>query len=79
MVMLKIGDLVQPVNCDWEGIPLFREWRDVGTKFSQFRPEMLGIVLDSYQHMGGNGCKVALPGGKVGWCNLYYLRVVSED
>lgn len=71
--------MVRPDHCDYAGIPMFLDWGDTASRFAYFLPTELGIVLHSYGPIGGNGCKVVLSSGKVGWCNLYYLVPVNEQ
>jgi hypothetical protein len=74
MTKLRPGDMVRPT----EDIAVYESWGNTVVKRARFTPDMVGVVLETNQGRGGNGCKVLLLGGKVGWCNLYCLEVLNE-
>lgn len=45
----------------------------------KFGQDDLGVVLESLEPHGGNGCRVLLKDGQVGWVNLYEILVVQSS
>ena len=78
---MKPGDLVwlgrnQPART----LEVYGDWMDLDSRTGgRLLPGQIALVLESLEHQGGNGCKVLLPGGTVGWCGTFYLRVVGEE
>jgi hypothetical protein len=77
----KVGELVQTVfQSSKTGLPVFGTWdslRVSGDKITEMKADDVGVVLESLEPQGGNGCKVMFSGGKVGWVNINYLEVIS--
>lgn len=82
---MKPGDLVQfgsnqPAHVVKGGLEIYGDWTDLNSRTGgRLLPGQIALVLESLEHQGGNGCKVLLPGGTVGWCGTFYLRVVGEE
>ena len=77
-----LGDLIGISNAD--ELSLFSVWgKDEArpgppNRIGTFRQGQIGIIMETTEHRGGNGCKVMVVDGpsKVGWVNMYFLRKV---
>ena len=75
---MKIGDLVRLERVFSKPMPLFSTWgnkvgggdKPIGT----IQPGEIGIVLETTQPRGGNGARIMVTGGKIGWVNLNFLE-----
>lgn len=76
------GDLVHVTNV-YE-LSLFSGWGKSSSSpgppncIGKFLPGQIGIIMETLEHQGGNGCRVMVGHGamKVGWCNMYCLRKI---
>lgn len=76
------GDLVHVTNAD--ELSLFYGWGKSAerpgpsNRIGTFCQGQIGIIMETTEHRGGNGCKVMVVDGpsKVGWVNMYFLRKV---
>jgi hypothetical protein len=76
------GDLVYVTNAD--ELSLFYDWGSSerrgppGNRIGKFLRGQIGIIMETTEHRGGNGCKVMVVDGpsKVGWVNMYFLRKI---
>lgn len=80
----KVGELVQTVfQSSKTGLPVFGRWgsRDGGfdDKITEMKPGDVGVVLESLEPQGGNGCKVMFSGGNIGWVNINYLKRLGSE
>lgn len=81
---MKPGDLVKIMNREEyppvKYVELYHDWMNIDSCMQErFHHGQIALVLESLEHQGGNGCKVLLPGGTVGWCGTFYLRVMGEE
>lgn len=76
------GDLVHVINTD--ELSLLSGWGKGATRFwphnriGEFLPGQIGIIMETLEHQGGNGCRVMVGHGvtKLGWANMYFLRKI---
>ena len=73
---MKPGDLVR-MKKSFSSTPIFSTWgnkaggdKPIGT----IQPGEIGIVLETTQPRGGNGARIMVTGGKIGWVNLNFLE-----
>ena len=73
---MKPGDLVRMKKV-YSSTPIFSTWgnkaggdKPIGT----IQPGEIGIVLETTQPRGGNGARIMVTGGKIGWVNLNFLE-----
>ena len=73
---LSLGDMVR-VKKVYSSTPIFSTWgnkaggdKPIGT----IQPGDIGIVLETNQSQGGNGARIMVSGGKIGWVNLIFLE-----
>jgi hypothetical protein len=75
---MKSGDLVRLERVFSKPMPLFSTWGnkvDGGDKpIGLIHPGEFGIVLETTQPRGGNGARIMVTGGKIGWVNLNFLE-----
>lgn len=73
----KVGELVQSV-LQITDLPVFDGWDEFDSvdpkKLYDLRSYEIGIVIESLEERGGNGCKILFRGDKVGWVNINYLK-----
>lgn len=80
----KVGELVQTVfQSSSNPLPVYREW---GSKAKGFPEQVeklgsdeIGLVLESLEPQGGNGCKILFRGDKVGWVNINYIKRLNHE
>ena len=70
------GDLVR-MKKSFSSTPIFSTWgnkaggdKPIGT----IQPGEIGVVLETTQPQGGNGARIMVTGGKIGWVNLNFLE-----
>lgn len=78
----KIGELVQSV-LQITDLPVFDGWDEFDSlepkKIYNLRSDEIGIVIESLEERGGNGCKILFRGDKVGWVNINYLKRLGSE
>jgi len=78
----KIGELVQSV-LQITDLPVFDGWDEFDSfdpkKIYDLRSDEIGIVIESLEERGGNGCKILFRGDKVGWVNINYLKGLGSE
>ena len=80
----KVGDLVQTIiQSDERGLPVYEWWggKSVGfpPSIGNFKTNDIGLVLESLEQFGGNGCKILFCGDKIGWVNINYLKRLCHE
>ena len=81
---MKVGDLVtpDPRGCTDRGLHVYPFWgskeRGMPKSFGIWKIGEVGVVLDSLEPRGGNGCEVLLGDGRRVWVNLYMVRKVEK-
>ena len=73
----RVGDLVR-TKASFSSTPIFSTWgnkvgggdKPIGT----IQQGEIGIVLETTQPRGGNGARIMVTGGKIGWVNLNFLE-----
>ena len=79
---MKVGDLVtpDPRGCTDRGLHVYPHWgskeRGMPKSSGYWRMGEVGVVLESLESQGGNGCEVLLGDGRRVWVNLYMVRKV---
>ena len=79
---MKVGDLVtpDPRGCTDRGLHVYPFWgskeRGMPKSFGIWKIGEVGVVLESLENQGGNGCEVLLGDGRRVWVNLYMVRKV---
>ena len=77
--MIRTGDLVVPDDV-LQGLDVYPYWgskeRGMPKSFGIWKIGEVGVVLDSLEPRGGNGCEVLLGDGRKVWVNLYMVRKV---
>ena len=79
---MKVGDLVtpDPMGCTDRGLHVYPFWgskeRGMPKSFGIWKIGEVGVVLDSLEPRGGNGCEVLLGDGRRVWVNVYMVRKV---
>ena len=83
--MIRTGDLVVPDNKGFDilkGVNVYPYWgskeRGMPKSFGLWKIGEVGVVLDSLEPRGGNGCEVLLGDGRRVWVNLYMVRKVEK-
>lgn len=78
----KIGELVQSV-LQITDLPVFDGWDEFDSlepkKIYDLRSDEIGIVIESLEERGGNGCKILFRSDKVGWVNINYLKRLGSE
>lgn len=78
----KVGELVQSV-LQITDLPVFDGWDEFDSfdpkKIYDLRSDEIGIVIESLEERGGNGCKILFQSGKVGWVNINYLKRLGSE
>ena len=81
---MKVGDLVtpDPQGCTDRGLHVYPYWgskeRGMPKSFGIWKLGDVGVVLESLENQGGNGCEVLLGDGRRVWVNLYMVRKVEK-
>ena len=81
---MKVGDLVtpDPKGCTDRGLHVYPFWgskeRGMPKSFGIWKLGDVGVVLESLENQGGNGCEVLLGDGRRVWVNLYMVRKVEK-
>ena len=81
---MKVGDLVtpDPRGCTDRGLHVYPFWgskeRGMPKSFGIWKLGEVGVVLESLENQGGNGCEVLLGDGRRVWVNLYMVRKVEK-
>ena len=81
---MKVGDLVtpDPRGCTDRGLHVYPFWgsKDTGipVPVGSWKLGEVGVLLESLEVQGGNGCKV-LCGSVSGWVYLCYLKIVDDE
>lgn len=79
---MKVGDLVipDPRGCTDRGLHVYPFWgskeRGMPKSFGIWKIGEVGMVLESLENQGGNGCEVLLGDGRRVWVNLYMVKKV---
>ena len=79
---MKVGDLVtpDPRGCTDRGLHVYPFWgskeRGMPKSFGIWKLGEVGLVLESLESQGGNGCEVLLGDGRKVWVNLYMVKKV---
>lgn len=72
------GDLVYPEVMFDSGLDVYEMWgsKSLGfpRKIGELRPGEVGLVLESLESQGGNGCRILFRGDNVGWVNFNLLK-----
>jgi len=83
--MIRTGDLVVPDDrgCNaLKGLHVYPYWgskeRGMPLPVGYFKVGEVGLVLESLENQGGNGCEVLLGDGRKVWVNLYMVRKVEK-
>ena len=82
--MIRTGDLVtpDPRGCTDRGLHVYPYWgskeRGMPKSSGYWKVDEVGVVLESLQHQGGNGCEVLLGDGRKVWVNLNLVRKVEK-
>ena len=78
---MKPGDLVCPEFMFESGLEVYEVWGSKSWEFPRFPRKIgelrfgeVGLVLESLEGQGGNGCKVLFRGDVVGWVNFNLLK-----
>ena len=73
---MKPGDLVR-TKASFSSTPIFSTWgnkaggdKPIGT----IQPGEIGVVLETMEPQGGNGARIMVSGGKIGWINIIFLE-----
>lgn len=78
----KVGELVQSV-LQITDLPVFDGWDEFDSlepkKIYDLRSDEIGIVIESLEERGGNGCKILFRSDKVGWVNINYLKRLGSE
>ena len=78
----KVGELVQSV-LQITDLPVFDGWDEFDSfdpkKIYDLRSDEIGIMIESHEERGGNGCKILFRGDKVGWVNINYLKRLGSE
>ena len=81
---MKVGDLVtpDPRGCTDRGLHVYPYWgskeRGMPKSSGYWRVGEVGLVLESLESQGGNGCEVLLGDVRRVWVNLYMVRKVEK-
>ena len=79
--MIRTGDLVVPDDI-LQGLDVYPHWgskeRGMPKSSGYWKGGEVGVILESLEVQGGNGCKV-LCGGVSGWVYLCYLKIVDDE
>ena len=79
--MIRTGDLVVPDDI-LQGLDVYPHWgskeRGMPKSSGYWRVGDVGLVLESLESQGGNGCEVLLGDGRKVWVNLYMVRKVEK-
>ena len=79
---MGVGDLVtpDPRGCTDRGLHVYPYWGSkewgMPKSFGIWKLGEVGVVLESLESQGGNGCEVLLGDGRRVWVNLYMVRKV---
>ena len=79
---MGVGDLVtpDPMGCTDRGLHVYPHWgskeRGMPKSSGYWRVGDVGLVLESVESQGGNGCEVLLGDGRKVWVNLYMVKKV---
>ena len=79
---MGVGDLVtpDPMGCTDRGLHVYPHWgskeRGMPKSFGIWKLGEVGVVLESLESQGGNGCEVLLCDGRRVWVNLYMVKKV---
>jgi len=67
------GDMVR-VDGVWKAnsILVFSSWNS-SNPISEFKSNEFALVLEDQHFTGGNGCRVLISDGRVGWVNVKFL------
>lgn len=77
------GDLIQldpAVFGPRSEIPVFSTWGKKGGidfEICRFRGDEHALVLEDLRHQNGNGCRILMRSGMVGWINVKVVRRVK--
>ena len=78
---MKPGDLVCPEFMFESGLEVYEVWGSKSWEFPRFPRKIgelrfgeVGLVLESLEGQGGNGCKILFRGDVVGWVNFNLLK-----
>ena len=74
---MRIGDIVKLGIVFSAPIPLYSTWgnKEGGDKTNgNIHPNEIGIVLETTEPRGGNGARIMVSGGRIGWVNLNFLE-----
>jgi hypothetical protein len=75
---MRIGDLVKLESVFSAPIPLYSTWGNKeggGDKTNGIiHPHEIGVVLETTEPRGGNGARIMVSGGRIGWVNLNFLE-----
>lgn len=80
----QVGDLVQTVfQSSGYRLEVYEWWGSKERGFPEKNHFMasgdIGVVLESLENQGGNGCKIMLQDGRVGWANVNYLKRLGSE
>lgn len=85
MRSISPGDLVVPDSRGFDilkGLNVYPYWgskeRGMPKSSGYWRMGEVGLVLESLENKGGNGCEVLLGDGRKVWVNLYMVRKVEK-
>ena len=74
----RVGDVVGPESMFESGLDVYEVWgsKSLGfpRKIGELRFGEVGLVLESLEGQGGNGCKILFRGDVVGWVNFNLLK-----
>ena len=83
--MIRTGDLVIPDNKGFDilkWVNVFPYWgskeRGMPKSSGYWKVDEVGVVLESLEYQGGNGCEVLLGDGRRVWVNLNLVRKVEK-
>jgi hypothetical protein len=75
---MKPGDIVKLESVFNAPIPLYSTWGNKeggGDKTNgNIHPHEIGVVLETTEPRGGNGARIMVSGGRIGWVNLNFLE-----
>ena len=83
--MIRTGDLVIQDNKGFDilkWVNVFPYWgskeRGMPKSSGYWKVDEVGVVLESLEYQGGNGCEVLLGDGRRVWVNLNLVRKVEK-
>jgi hypothetical protein len=81
--MIRTGDLVVPDILDFlRDLDVYPWWgskeRGMPLPVGNWKVGEVGVVLESLEYQGGNGCEVLLGDGRRVWVNLNLVRKVEK-